>query len=144
LRKRTEDGVISTTSPSSGKHRTARLAQERGDVRREEVLTGAEPDDERRLAPDPDEQVGMVVMDHDDGEVAFEERIDAREGGREIAVVLALEQVDDHLCVCLRPERVPLFEQLRLELAVVLDDAVDDDRNLRPRRNQRAGARSPP
>src|SRR5664279_721934 len=43
-----------------GERSAARLAQERGDVRREEVLALAETHDERRLAPDTDEQIGIV------------------------------------------------------------------------------------
>ena len=96
-----------------GEHRAARLAEERGDVRGEEVLALAEPDDERRLAANADEQVGMIVVDHDDREVAFEQRIDARERRGEIAVVLALEQVHDDLGVGLGAERVTLGDQLR-------------------------------
>ena len=49
----------------------------------------------------------------------------------EIAVVLALEQVHDDFGVGLGRERVPVVEQLRLQLAVVLDDAVEHDRDLR-------------
>src|SRR5205814_29784 len=38
----------------------ARLTEERGDRRGEEVLPVAQPDDERSLVADADEQVGMV------------------------------------------------------------------------------------
>ncbi len=114
-----------------GEHRAARLAEEGGDVRGEEVLALAEPDDERRLATNADEQVGKIVVDHDDREVAFEQRIDTRNGCCEIAVELALEQMHDDFGVGLGAERVTLGDQLRLELAVVLHDAVEDDGDLR-------------
>ena len=72
-----------------GEDRAARLREERGDVRREEVLALAETDDERRLVTHADEQVRLVVMDRDDREVAFELRVHARQRLHEIAVVLA-------------------------------------------------------
>ena len=43
---------------------------------------------------------------------------------REVAVVVALEEVDDHLGIRLRPEGVPLRQQIVSQLAVVLDDSV--------------------
>ena len=88
-----------------GEVRTPRLREERGDRRGDEHLAVADADDERRLAPDAGEQVGMVVVDGDDREVALELRIDAHERLGEVAVVLALEQVHDHLGVRLRAER---------------------------------------
>ena len=55
---------------------------------------------------DADEEVGVVVVDGDDREVALELRVDALDGLGEIAVVLLLEQVDDDLGVGLGGERV--------------------------------------
>ncbi len=55
----------------------ARFRKERGHIRREEVLALAETDDERRLVPDADEQVWLIVVDGDDREMALELRIDA-------------------------------------------------------------------
>ena len=106
----------------------ARLVEERGDRRGEEVLPLAEADDERRLVADADEQVGMVVVDRDDREVALEQRIDAREGLREIAVVLLFEEMDDDFGVGLGGESVAAAGQLLAQLHVVLDDPVEDDR----------------
>ena len=51
------------------------------------------------------------------------------EGGDEVALVVALDQVRDHLGVGLRRERVPVGDERLLELAVVLDDPVQDDRH---------------
>src|SRR6266540_3396210 len=118
-------------SPS---HLAAFLAETRceegREVRGEEVLALAEADDERRLAAHADEQVGMVVVDRDDREVALELRVDAAQRLGELALVLALEQVDDHLGVGLRVEGVAGDDQLLPELAVVLDDPVEDDCDL--------------
>ncbi len=61
------------------------------------------------MAP-ADEQVRVVVVDRDDREVALEQRVDAHERLGEVAVVLALEQVDDNLGVGLGGERVALLE----------------------------------
>src|SRR5205823_2824827 len=70
------------------------------------------------------------VVDRDDREMTFELRVHARERPREIAVVLALEQVDDDLCVGVGRERVTSRGESALQLAVVLDDSVEDDREL--------------
>ena len=54
----------------------------------------------------------------------------ALNGGGEVAGVGALDQVDDHLGVGLGAERVALGEERFLQLAVVLDDPVQHDREL--------------
>ena len=107
------------------------LAEKRRDRGGEEVLAVAEPDDERRLVPDAGEQVRLVVVDRHDREVALELRVDAGERLREIAVVLLLEKVDDDLGVGLRREGMAAPGELLLQLHVVLDDPVEDDRQPR-------------
>ena len=77
----------------------ARLGEERGEVRGEEVLAVAEPDDERRLVAHADELVRMVVVDDDEREVPLEPRVDGAHGLDEVAVVGVLEQVRDDLGV---------------------------------------------
>ena len=74
----------------------------------------------------------MLVVDDDEREVPLE--LAVRLAGRldEVARVRALEQVDDHLGVGRGAERVPLGLERRLQLAVVLDDPVQDDRDLGP------------
>ena len=73
----------------------------------------------------------MVVVDHDEREVALELGVGLAHRLGEVAVVVALEQVHDDLGVGLGAELVALREQLRLELAVVLDDPVEHDREPR-------------
>ena len=72
----------------------------------------------------------MVVVDRDDREVPLEPRVDADERLHEVAVVLLLEQVHDDFGVGLGRERVALGDELLAQLAVVLDDAVEHDREL--------------
>ena len=76
------------------------------------------------------EEIGVVVVDDDEGEVPFElsERAPHRLG--EVAVVVALDQVRHGLRVGLRPEGVAVRDQLAAQLAEVLDDPVQDDREL--------------
>ncbi len=107
------------------------LGQEGCEVRREEVLAVAEPDHHRRLVANADEMVRMVVVDDDEGEMALESPVRAPHRFDEVAVVRLLEQVRDHLGVGLRPEGVAGGEKLVAQLAVVLDDAVQDDREFR-------------
>ena len=108
----------------------ARLGQERGQVGREEVLAAAETDDQRRLMPDCDEPLRLVVVDDDEGEMPFEPRVSGADRLDEIAVVERLEQVCDDFGVGLRAEDVAAGLELGLQLAIVLDDAVEHDREL--------------
>ena len=80
--------------------------EKRCGVRGEEVLAVADPDDERRLQPRCDEQVGMVGVDDDEREVALQ--LGEGPGNRldEVAGVVALDQVRDRLGVGLRGEHV--------------------------------------
>ena len=109
----------------------ARLTQERGRIRCEEHLVRADPDDERHLMACADEKPRMVVMDDDECEVALELVERAAHGLDEIAFVMALDEVRDGLGVGLGGERVSVVDEARGELAVVLDDPVQDDRQLR-------------
>ena len=108
----------------------ARLGQERGQVGREEVLAAAETDDQRRLMPDCDEPLRLVVVDDDEGEMPFEPRVSGADRVDEVAVVERLEQVCDDFGVRLGTERMSAGLELAFQLAVVLDDAVEHDREL--------------
>ena len=104
------------------------LGEERREIGGEEVLAFTEPDDERRLVAHADELARMVAMDDDEGEVALETLVGDSDSFDEIALIGVLDQVRDDFGVRLRAERVPCREQLFAPLAVVLDDAVEDDR----------------
>ena len=80
--------------------------------------------------PGGDELVGMVVVD-DEGEVALELLERLPHGVGEVAGVVALDQMGDRLGVGLGSERAALGDQALAQLAVVLDDPVQDDRQLR-------------
>ena len=77
-----------------------------------------------------DEEAGVVVMDDDEREMSLEVVEREPDGLDEIALVVALDQVGDGLRVGLGRERVAVGREALLELAVVLDDAVEDDREL--------------
>ena len=110
----------------------ARLSEERGRVGREEHLTLADADHERHsVLAGADEEPGMVVMDHDEGKVPLELRERQAHGLDEVALVVALDEMRNGLGVGLRAERVPVGGEVLGELAVVLDDPVQDDRELR-------------
>ncbi len=80
--------------------------------------------------PRADEQVRVVVVDRDEGEVPFELRVRGAHSVDEVALVVALDQVDDDLGVRLGAEAVAVGLKRLLQLAVVLDDPVQDDRDL--------------
>ena len=77
-----------------------------------------------------DEPLGLVVVDDDEREVALEAREHRAHGLDEIAVVERLEQVRNYLGIRLGAEAVASRLELGLELAVVLDDSVEHDREL--------------
>src|SRR5439155_10242084 len=104
-----------------------RLGEERRDRRREEHLPVADPDDERALPARPDEQIRMVVVDDDEGEMALELAAGGADGLDEITGVVPLDQVCDHLRVGLGTEGVAVARERTLQLAEVLHDAVEDD-----------------
>ena len=84
----------------------------------------------------------MVVVDDHEGEVPLEFRERKANGLDEIARVMALDEMRDGLGVRLRAERMPVRDENPRELAVVLDDAVQDDRELRRlATRQRVGVR---
>ena len=114
------------------RERVAGVLDERRDVGAEEVLALAEPDHERRVAARADDEPGLVLVHREERERALEARDDGAEGRDEIAgaVVLAAEQDGGDLGVGLAAEGEAVGEQLVLELAEVLDDAVVDDGEL--------------
>ena len=107
-----------------------RLAQERSDGRGEEHLPLADADDERALQACANEHLRVLAVDHHEREVAVELRIGLGDGVGEVPLVIALDKVRDDLRVRLRGEGMALFEQRILELPEVLDDPVEDDRDL--------------
>ena len=72
----------------------------------------------------------MVVVDDDEREMPFELAVRAPDRLGEVALVVALDQMRDGLGVGLGSERVAVGQQAVAELAVVLDDPVQDDREL--------------
>ena len=113
-----------------GEVHLARLAQKRCRVGGEERLVAADADDERALHAGADEQARVVAVDRDEGEVTLELVEREARGLDEIAVVVLLDQVADRLGVRLGGEDVPGLAQPLAQLAVVLDDAVEHDREL--------------
>ena len=77
-----------------------------------------------------DEQPGVRAMDDDECEMAFELAIGGADGVGEVASVVALDEVSDHLGVGLGREAVALGLERSLQLAVVLDDPVEDQRHV--------------
>ena len=69
----------------------------------------------------------MVVVDDHEREVPFELGIRLPHRLDEVAGVVALDEMRDHLRVGLRAECVAFLDERILELAEVLDDPVEDD-----------------
>jgi len=110
----------------------ARLGQEGGNGRSDEVLVLAQADDQRALLARRHQGVRLLTMHGDERVVAPElpECLAHRVG--QVAVVVALDQVADDLGVGLGGEFVALRLQVPAQLRVVLDDPVEDDVDLVP------------
>ena len=87
-----------------------------------------EPDHERHLLPRADKHAGVIAMDDDEREVALELGEREPDGLDEVALVVPLDEVRDGLGVGLGGELVAFGEEALLQLAVVLDDPVQHDR----------------
>ena len=72
----------------------------------------------------------MVSMDRHERVVTLELAVRRADGLHEVAVVVVLDQVGDRLGVGLGGEDVPLLREPSTQLAVVLDDPVEDDGEL--------------
>ena len=107
----------------------------------EEALAVAEPDDERHVHPGADDPVGMVgVHDADGVRAAHLVERDAH-GLDEVAAVLRLDEVRQHLGIGLGGEPMSLGHESVLDLGVVLDDPVVDEGELAGAVGVRVGIR---
>ena len=121
----------------------ARVLEERDDVRGEERLALAEADHHRALEARADDHLRVQRRDDAEREVAVQVEERAPHGLDEIAFVVRLEQVRDDLGIRLGAEDVAVGDQLLLEHHVVLDDAVEHDREavVAARERMRVGLR---
>jgi hypothetical protein len=71
----------------------------------------------------------LAVSDHE-SEMAFEFGVRLGDGLNEVAGVVTFDQMNDDLGVRLRGEPVAVLLERILQLAEVLNDAVEDDRDL--------------
>ena len=122
--------MIETTSPSSISWIERVSPMKAATIEARNISPFADADEQRALVPRADELLGVVVVDDDEGEVALELAVGLARRLEQVAVVVALDQVDDHLGVGLGVEDVALGLERRLQLAVVLDDPVQHDREL--------------
>ena len=108
----------------------AGLGQEGWDRRSDEGLVVAQADDQRALFAGRDQHVGLVGVHCDERIVPAQLAESGAHGLRQVAVEVALDQVADDLGVGLGAEHVAVLGQFLAQLAVVLDDAVQDDVDL--------------
>ncbi len=101
-----------------------RVLEERRDVRSEEVLPVAPPNDQRRSPPRTDQDVRFRTSHHDESERTVGERHHLTDSIDEGPIGHLFDQVCDHLGVGVALELVTGLEQLRLEVDPVLDDPV--------------------
>ena len=112
-------------------HDVARVAQDGGDVGRDEELAVAEADDDRRTVADGDDLFRIVGRNQHEREQPAHQQQRAADRVLEAVVFhLALDQVRDDFRVGFGDELVALALQLLLQVEVVLDDAVVDDDDL--------------
>ena len=87
----------------------------------------ADAHEQRALVPGADDQLRVLAMEDDKSEVPFQLGVGGAHRRDEIALVVPLDEVGDDLGVGLGRERVALLDERRLQLAIVLDDAVEDE-----------------
>ena len=152
VRKTSSPSTVQKVAPS-GRHgddlvvlddldaSSCRPGRRRG--RREEHLLLADAHEQRALVPRADEQLRVLAVEDDEREVPFQLGVGGAHRRDEVALVVALDEVRDDLGVRLGRELVALLEQRRLQLAVVLDDPVEDEVDVALRGSPSADARSP-
>ena len=112
------------------RHRRAGVGEEGGDRGGEEGLPLADAGDQRALLAGPDQALGLVGVHGDEGVVAAQLGVGGANGGGEVAVVVAGDQVGDDLGVGLGGELLAFGLESLAQLGVVLDDPVEDDVDL--------------
>ena len=123
-----------------------RLGQERDHVGGQERLAGAEADHERALKPRADDHVGVQRRHHAEGEVAVQVEVGPADGVHQVARVVLLHQVGDDLGISLGCELGSVGRKALLDREVVLDDAVEHDREapVGAAQGMRVALRRPP
>ena len=110
-------------------HDPARVRQERRDGGGEEHLVVADAHDERALVPGADHDVGLVGGDGAERVVPVHLAQGGAHGARQPLVHVLLDEVRHDLGVRLAREGVPALGEPGAQVLVVLDDAVDHDRD---------------
>ena len=129
--------IIGELDPRRGNHRhflvakehdVARVAQDGGNVRRDEKFPVAQSDNNGGTVADGDNLVGIVGRDQHQREETAHVQQRAPNGILETVVFhLALDQMRDDLGVGLGDELVAFLLELLFQVEVVFDDAVVDD-----------------
>ena len=122
--RRGEDGHL----PVLEHDLVAREREQGRDVAREQLLANALPDDERGAPPCRIQTAGILSGKHGDRERAAHALQCAAHGAfQPVAVQLVLDEVGEHLSICLRLEPVTTAGEHLLQLAVVFDDSIVHD-----------------
>ena len=109
----------------------ARVAEDRGDVRRHEELAVAESDDDRRAVSDGDDLFGIVCRDQNQREEPTHQvQRTPHRVFEPVVFGFAFDEMRDDFRVGFSDELVPLALQLVLQIEIVLDDPVVHDDNL--------------
>ena len=106
--------------------RAARVLENRGNVRRDEVLAVAKTQHQRRRGLGGDQLVGLRLRQHDDRErsAQAQDGLAHRLGQAAAGFELLLDQMRDELGVRFGSQLMAAREQLRAQVDKVLDDAV--------------------
>ena len=123
-------GVIATISSSSISI-TRRVSPTNAVARRgEEHLAVPDADQQRAVASRADQEPRLLAVGDQERKMALQLLVGRPDGIDERPAVRAAHEMGDHLGVSLRRELLALGGELAADLAVVLDDAVEDDRDI--------------
>ena len=111
-------------------HHPLGVANESARRRREEHLAVSNADQQRALAPSPDQKPRLLAVDNQKRKMALELAVGRSDGIDERPPVRAPHKMGNHLGVRLGRKHLAVRDELPADLAVVLDDAIEDNRDI--------------
>ena len=107
----------------------AGIAQNRGDVRGDEILALAETEDQRAVLLDGEHRVGTVGAENAESVAARELLHGAPCGAEQVAFhfIIVFEKIGGDLGIGVRDKGLALREQIFLQKQIVFDDTVVND-----------------
>ena len=105
------------------------VADQRGGIARQELLSLADSDDQGTAQPGAHDDVGVARTDNGQAVSPLQERESFPDSLRQISIEVSGDELGDHLGVGVASEHDAFGLELALQDGVVLDDAIVHDRD---------------